>query len=169
MDDALINNWNSVVSKDDLVFDLGDFAFAPQSKWKNILSRLNGKHYLILGNHDLTRWPGDSIMRLFERVENQMVLVIDGRYVYLNHYPFLCYGGVWRNVDNAVWQLFGHTHLQKENNSGKDFERLKYAFPTQYDVGTDFNDYKPISFSELSEKISFQVENNVNLMYWIKS
>lgn len=169
MDEALIANWNAVVQEDDIVFDLGDFAFAPNWRWKEILSRLNGHHILIVGNHDVSRFPGDTIMDLFERVESQLLLKIDNRYIYLNHYPFLCYGGTWRNPENAVWQLFGHTHLQKENNSGKDFEKLKYAFPTQYDVGTDFNDYKPISFNELSEKINFQVENNVNLMYWVKS
>ena len=51
MNEGLIANWNSVVKDDDIVFDLGDFAFAPNSKWKEILSRLNGIHYLILGNH----------------------------------------------------------------------------------------------------------------------
>lgn len=160
MDEALINNWNSVVGKDDLVFDLGDFAFAPQSKWKDILSRLNGKHYLILGNHDQTRWPGDSIMRLFERVENQMILVIDGRYVYLNHYPFLCYGGAWRNADNAVWQLFGHVHSGPDS-AGKDSDRLNHMFPYQYDVGVDNNNYAPISWAEIQEKIAYRVEHGI--------
>lgn len=53
MDEALIQKWNSVVSKNDLVFDLGDFAFAPNWRWKEILGRLNGHHYLILGNHKI--------------------------------------------------------------------------------------------------------------------
>lgn len=169
MDKALIENWNSVVGKDDIVFDLGDFAFAPNWRWKEILSQLNGKHYLILGNHDITRWPGDSIMGMFEGVFQQLILKIDGRFVYLNHYPYLCFGGAWRGPQTAVWALSGHVHIQRENNSGKDFERLKYMLPTQYDVGVDFNDYKPISFEELSEKINFQVENNTNLMYWVNS
>lgn len=29
MDETLIDNWNSVVKPNDLVFNLGDFAFAP--------------------------------------------------------------------------------------------------------------------------------------------
>ena len=56
MDKALIENWNSVVGKDDIVFDLGDFAFAPNWRWKEILSQLNGKHYLILGNHKINKF-----------------------------------------------------------------------------------------------------------------
>lgn len=97
MDEALIANWNSVVRENDIVFDLGDFAFAPNWRWKEILERLNGVHYLIMGNHDVTRYPGDSIMSLFHKVSQQMLLKIDNRKVYLNHYPFLCYGGFMDN------------------------------------------------------------------------
>ena len=46
MDEALIENWKSAVSKDDIVFHLGDFAFAPNWRWKKLLSRLNGHIYL---------------------------------------------------------------------------------------------------------------------------
>lgn len=42
MDEALINNWNSVVGDDDIVFDLGDFAFASNGRWKELLQRLKG-------------------------------------------------------------------------------------------------------------------------------
>lgn len=160
MDEALINNWNSVVGKDDIVFNLGDFAFAPNSKWKDVLNQLNGHHYLILGNHDITRWPGDRIMELFERVENQMLLKIDGRFVYLNHYPFLCYGGSWRGLQNAVYALHGHVH-SGPNSSGKDSDRLNILFPYQYDVGIDNNNYTPISWEQIQEKIAYQVEHGV--------
>ena len=169
MDLNLIQNWNSVVKPDDLVFDLGDFAFASNGKWKDLLSQLNGHHYLILGNHDILRWPGDKIMELFEGVFHQMILKIDGRMVYLNHYPLLCYAGTYSSEKNTVWALSGHTHICKIGNTGKDFERMNYLFPTQYDVGVDFNNYTPISFKEVKEKIEFQIANNVNLMYWVKS
>lgn len=169
MDKALIDNWNSVVRKNDIVFDLGDFAFAPDKRWKEILSQLNGKHYLILGNHDRVKWPGDSIMSLFAGVYTQLFIKIDNRGIYLSHCPLLCYDGVYRNNENVVWALSGHVHIQKSENLGKDFERLHYMLPTQYDVGVDFNNYRPISFEEVSEKISFQVENGTNLMYWINN
>lgn len=160
MDEALIKNWNSVVKEDDIVFDLGDFAFAPNWRWKEILSRLNGKHYLILGNHDITRWPGDSIMGMFEGVFQQLILKIDGRFVCLNHYPYLCYGGAWRGAQNAVWQLFGHVH-SSPSSSGKDCDRLNNVFPYQYDVGVDNNNYTPISWEQVQEKIAYQVKHGV--------
>jgi calcineurin-like phosphoesterase family protein len=45
---------------------------------------------------------------------------------------------------------------------------MQYLFPTQYDVGVDMNDYAPVSWNEIKEKIDFQVENNVNCLYWTK-
>lgn len=160
MDEALIERWNSVVGKDDIVFNLGDFAFAPDRRWKEVLSRLNGHHYLILGNHDITRWPGDNIMSLFEEVHQQLILKIDNRWVYLNHYPYLCYGGSWRNPHNAVYALHGHVH-SGPGCSGKDCDRLGILFPYQYDVGVDNNNYTPISWEEVQEKIAYQIENGV--------
>ena len=53
MNGGLIQNGNRVVGKDDLVFNLGDFAFASNARWKELLSQLNGHHYLILGNHKI--------------------------------------------------------------------------------------------------------------------
>ena len=158
MNADLIKNWNSVVKPDDLVFDLGDFAFASNSKWKDLLSQLNGHHYLILGNHDITRWPGDKIMELFECVSHQMILKIDGRTVYLNHYPYLCFGGAWRKPEYAVYQLFGHTH-SGPNCRGTDTDRLVNLFPYQYDVGVDNNNYTPVSWQQVQEIIQKQVED----------
>lgn len=157
MNEALINNWNSVVKDDDIVFNLGDFAFASNSKWKELLEKLKGKHYLIIGNHDVSRYPGTKIMELFERVEQQILLKIDEQYVYLNHYPFLCYGGSYR--DNAVWQLFGHVH-SSSNSSGLDDSRLIHLFPYQYDVGVDNNNYTPISWNQVKDKINQQIEKS---------
>jgi calcineurin-like phosphoesterase family protein len=42
-------------------------------------------------------------------------------------------------------------------------------FPTQYDVGVDFNNFTPISWHEVNEKIIQQIENNNNLKMWIKN
>lgn len=156
MDEALIANWNSVVGEKDIVFDLGDFAFATNGRWKELIQRLNGKHYLILGNHDITRWPGDKTMELFDRVEQQMIIYIDNRCIYLNHYPYLCYGGSWKNPERAVWQLYGHVHTCP-NSSGADDERMIYKFPYQYDVGVDNNNYMPVSWNQVKEYINKQV------------
>lgn len=152
MDEALINNWNETVPKDGIVFNLGDFAFAANSKWKKILEQLNGEHHLILGNHDIARYPGHQILNLFAGVYQQLHLKIENRHVILNHYPFLCYGGTY--LTEPVIQLYGHVHTKPNGVEGKDDSRLKYIFNSQYDVGVDNNDYKPISWKQIKEIIN---------------
>lgn len=43
MHQHLIEYWNSKVSEDDVVFDLGDFSFGNKEQTSNILSQQNGK------------------------------------------------------------------------------------------------------------------------------
>ena len=83
---------------------------------------------------------------------------VEGRKVYLNHVPFLCYGGTYRDDATKVWQLFGHVHTNdRSTTEGKDDKRLVMRFPTQYDVGVDNNDFRPISWKEVKEKIEAQI------------
>lgn len=160
MDEALIERWNSVVKPDDIVFHLGDFAFATNGRWKKLIDRLNGHIHLILGNHDVGRWPGDKTMELFDSVSTQLLLKIDNQFVYLNHYPFLCYAGTYRNPKQAVIQLFGHIH-SGPNCEGADTDRLVNLFPYQYDVGVDNNNYTPVSWQQVQEIINKQVEYGI--------
>jgi calcineurin-like phosphoesterase family protein len=52
-DKWLIDIWNKTIGKRDIVYILGDFSFAsPEIIKKQILPKLNGQKYLILGNHD---------------------------------------------------------------------------------------------------------------------
>ncbi len=151
MNEALINNWNRVVGKNDIVFHLGDFSFGGAAYWNNILDRLNGKIHLVVGNHDL-RNMRPSIMSRFECVAMQMYIEVEEQPIYLNHNPFLCYGGSYDNV----WQLFGHVHT-RQNNTGQDAPRLNVLFPTQYDVGVDANNYTPVSFRQIKDIINKQI------------
>ena len=91
MNEALITNWNSTIGKDDIVFHLGDFAMGGSAEWCRLLERLNGRIYLILGNHDM-KTIGKGFSR-FEQVAMQMLINVGDQRIYLNHYPFLCFGG----------------------------------------------------------------------------
>lgn len=51
MTDALISNWNEVVTKDDTVWHLGNFAHDPKTA-QDAMIRLNGTINFILGEHD---------------------------------------------------------------------------------------------------------------------
>lgn len=155
MDEVLISNWNEVVSPQDIVFHLGDFCFGSDKEWIKILQRLNGTKYLILGNHDLKKIANSSqIQDYFADINMQMRVVVDKQKMLLNHYPFLCFEGGYQNV----WQLFGHVHSSK-HSTGLDKERLVHLFPTQYDVGVDNNNYRPVSFSQVSQIITEQQAN----------
>ena len=85
----------------------------------------------------------------------QMYIEVDKQKIYLNHCPFLCYGGSY----NGTWQLFGHVHTSR-HNTGKDAPRLKMLFPTQYDVGVDNNDFTPVSFTQVKAIIEKQIEQS---------
>ena len=152
MNETIISNWNRVVGHDDIVFHLGDFCLGGSAEWTKILDRLNGKIYLIMGNHDLKNIRQGYIDR-FEYVAMQMHIEIGKQRIYLNHYPFLCFDGGYKDV----WQLFGHVHTRK-NNTGIDAARLQYLYPTQYDVGVDNNNFMPVSFAQMKIIIEKQVE-----------
>ena len=168
MNEALIEKWNSVVDEDSIVFHLGDFAWGGYIKWKLFRDALNGHIVLIKGNHDDKNLTTTGEKEFFDFVAYQMKIRIGKRAVYLNHYPFLCYAGTYREPKDQVWALHGHIHLGPNSLSGLDVPRMEYLLPTQYDVGVDMNDFTPISWEEVKKKIEFQVENNVNCLYWTK-
>lgn len=156
MNEVLIHKWNETVPEDGTVYHLGDFAWGQYDAWKNIIDKLHGQIILVKGNHDFKN--GKRTESLFEDTCLQRNLVIEGRQVILNHYPFLCYGGTYRSSKNVVYQLFGHVHTSDDMN-GYDKNRLSQLFPSQYDVGVDNNDFKPISWHEVNEIIQKQIEN----------
>ena len=109
-----------------------------------MICALTGRKYLILGNHDIKNLR-QGFMNRFELVTQQMTIRVGGQNIVLNHNPFLCYEGSYRDV----WQLFGHVHSGPLSHTGLDHPRLKMLFPLQYDVGVDNNDFRPVSFAEV--------------------
>lgn len=149
MQEQFILNWNKVVPQDGIVFFLGDFAFGNSTEWIKIINQLNGYIYFILGNHDLQNCNNLkhlenknstclSHMAYIKIIETSQVIV-------LSHYPLLTY-------PKHLWNLCGHTHSSKINKFN--------FFKTQYDVGVDNNNYTPVSFKEIKEKIQNQIKKN---------
>ncbi len=157
MNKTLIDNWNRVVGKNDVVFHLGDFAFGGKKQWNQILDQLNGKIYLVLGNHDMAFFK-TALVERFELVALEMYAIIDEQHIRLSHEPFLCYGGSNRNV----WQLFGHVH-SRENKGGRYADRLAMLTAMQYDVGVDNNNYTPVSFEQVRDIISCRMTSQATL------
>ena len=154
-DEEIIRRWNEKVPEDGIVFHLGDVAFGDPERVDNILERLNGTIYLVIGNHDWRRIVNNHKWR-FEMMTQQINMKIGKRHIILNHYPMLAFSGAWRGED-ATYQLFGHVHTSPYTDEGLDQQRMKYLFTSQYDVGVDNNNFTPISWKEVDQIINNQM------------
>lgn len=143
-DEQLIVRYNSVVSKNDIVYHLGDFAFASKQKINEYISRLNGKIHLIKGNHDKRIGKG----LLFESISDIKNININNVQIVLCHYCFR----VWSRKHYGAWHLYGHSHNQLEESTDLCF-----------DVGVPGWNYYPISFEQVKQKMQtkeFKNETN---------
>ena len=157
MNDRIIENWNDKVSKDSIIFHLGDFAFCDERQLAELVPQLMGTIILIKGNHDSKN--NKFLESIFTEVYSQLYITIEKQSIYLNHFPLLCF-------PRRAWNLFGHVH-SKPGISNIDTSKLKYCTSTQYDVGMDLNNYTPISFYEVKDKIKTQISNNSNITMWL--
>lgn len=64
MNETIIENWNSIVNEDDIVYVLGDVVFGDLDEGKAYLERLHGSIKLVLGNHD-----GNTKLRCIEHYQ----------------------------------------------------------------------------------------------------
>ena len=151
MNEAIIENWNSVIGPKDTVFHLGDFELGSSEKLKNIINQLHGEIHLIKGNHDFRQSKG--VLSLFKEVTLEKLIEVDGYKILMNHYPLLCYSGSHRS---DAFQLFGHVHT-RTNTRGTDAGRLQYLYPNQLDVGVDGHNFTPWSFAQVKERIQEQI------------
>ena len=112
MDKQLINLWNSVVKKDDIVYHLGDFSFHNATTSKKILEQLNGHKFLIKGNHDCRITT--AVNQGFDAACELMTVKIGSLPVYLCHYPYKKQEIDDRNLamleDQGNWLICGHVH-----------------------------------------------------------
>lgn len=165
MNAALISNWNSVVGHDDEVYCLGDFsmAFRPVEIFSHCL---NGKKYLVPGNHDFCHSYHkksrhvDNRLKWVKRYEDlgwtvlpeQTSLILKNSVeVVLSHIPRLVdkshpanYKYLrWCPPDSNLWLLHGHLHSSVQNN----------LHLRMYDVGVDSNNFTPISEDAIIDRI----------------
>jgi len=156
MNNEMIHKWNSVVSKKDEIYILGDFMYKGKAKEANeILSRLNGKKYLIKGNHEKYLDDKEFNYDAFEWVKDYYVLKAEDLQIVLFHYPILS----WYNFHHDSIHLYGHVH-----NSGilnPEFgETLKILGTRAINVGVDVNDFYPVSIKEIKQRVSSKTEDN---------
>ena len=138
MDEALIAGWNERVGSKDEVYHLGDVSFWAPARTQAILDALNGKIYLVRGNHD-KRIRG-ALEDRFEWVKDYYEYRRDKQSAILCHYPF----ETWRKSHHGSWHLHGHSH-------GALTQRGR-----RLDVGVDTNDLRPYHWDEIVDFMSQQ-------------
>ncbi len=109
MNEKIIDNWNKVISVDDIVFHLGDFGLGNFDELKKIFDRLNGKKFLIMGNHDSNRSKNFYLKLGFLDVYKKQCQIGN---ILLTHWPVV--------VEDNVFNYYGHIHNKEENEQFKD-------------------------------------------------
>jgi calcineurin-like phosphoesterase family protein len=137
MDEIMIKKWNAVVSDDDTVYHLGDFAICGLKRAQEIRSRLKGHIIVILGSHD--KMLRDSMNIIFC---DRLMLKHEGQDVFLNHY---CHK-VWPGSHYDSWHLFGHSHGGLNDYAAQEGKLM--------DVGVDTNHFTPVSWDIIKEVMS---------------
>ena len=138
MNKAIIDNWNKLVHKDDIVYHLGDFGIY------DFASELNGKIVLILGNYEQNdlkiNFKGDfsafstylKKIGFYEVIEKNLIVSLPddkNSTIFLTHEP--------SNCSCEYFNLFGHIH---EKCKCKRFG---------LNVGTDCFNFKPATLDDV--------------------
>lgn len=164
MNEAIITNWNNTVGHDDIVVVLGDVFMGKRAETMPLGARLNGRKFLVPGNHDNCHPMFDSAdkeskhnkflkaCKAFEDVGFTITFpefdteLPGGPSVTICHFPFdgdhdennIRYPE-WRPQDRGQWLVHGHVHEMWKVNG------------RQINVGMDVWDYTPVHVDQLLE------------------
>ena len=133
MNEAMIDNWNSVVGQNDLVYHGGDVVM--NRRFLSIMNRLMGRKRLVRGNHDLFRVT--EMLEHFDEIYG--VLPLKG--FVMTHVPIhpSC-------LERWRVNVHGHTH-------GKHVMINKCIRDPRYiNISVEAIGYTPISLDELRSK-----------------
>lgn len=165
MNEYMVMRWNDKVRPQDEVVILGDLSMERGKKTSDILERLNGKLYLIVGNHDTYLKDRRFDASRFEWIEHYKEIHDNKRKVILCHYPVFCYNGQYRRDKEGnpkTYMLYGHVHDTQDEVLVNEFihrtrdtrhcnpgEEEARPIPCQMiNCFCMFSDYTPLSLDE---------------------
>ena len=144
MNDTIIRNWNECVAPEDETYIIGDVAMGLIEKAPPLIRSLNGKKFLIRGNHDKTLVKliaADTEMEhadLFEWIKDyhEMTFKFAGekRMLVMSHFPM----AFWHRQAQGSIMLHGHLHGSYCGVKG----RIK-------DIGIDTNKLRPYRMEDV--------------------
>lgn len=142
MNEALIDNFNSVVKSQDKVYHLGDlhmeYSFTPNIQ--NIMRRLNGHKRLVMGNHDMC--DTKEYFVYFEKLYGVRVFHKEG--IVLSHIPLR-----EENLRNGWINLHGHTHA----HIIKEKEGWNTPHPRYRNMCVENTNFIPIHWDEVIKSL----------------
>lgn len=167
MNDYMIAKWNAKVRKNDEVIILGDFSYGNKEETREVLNKLNGKLFLILGNHDRFDKEKEYGADRFEWIKPYAEMHDNRRKIVLCHYPIMFYNGQYK-LDEAgkpsTYMLYGHVHdsfderlLNHFINETRNSKRVNpdgkvRAIPCQMiNCFCMYSDYTPLTLDEWIE------------------
>jgi calcineurin-like phosphoesterase family protein len=148
MKEAFIENHNKVVKPGDRVYHLGDMFWRTTTVTEaiEIVTRLNGQHYYIYGNHDEVFRKNPPVRNMFIWCRDAENLKVDGYpHIWLSHYAHR----VWNGSHRGAYHLYGHTHNALPQDGSLSF-----------DVGVDAQKFAPISLEEVHVRMKKILEAN---------
>lgn len=135
MNEKIVQLWNQSIKKDDKVYHLGDFGFGSKEQITEIVERLNGKIYLVTGNHD-TRPPQWYRDCGFVEVYDHPIIIMD--YLVLSHEPLpfvmnQCYCSLYGHIHNSpLYKTWGKNSacmcVERHNYHPVSLETIKKHF-----------------------------------------
>ena len=139
-DRTLVECWNAVVRKDDVVHHLGDFSYRANADHAlRIFRRLNGRKFLVRGNHDKVgaSLPWDGPVQDVARVHVHDPGMRSAVGVWLSHYAHRA----WPHQHRGDLHLFGHSHGSLP------------AIRNSLDVGVDCWGWTPVTLPQVMARL----------------
>lgn len=164
MNEYMIDKWNRKVRKNDEVVIIGDLSWGNAEETSMLLRQLNGKLYLIQGNHDRFVSKTTMDLRRFVWIKPYEELYDNRRKVILCHYPIICYNGQYRLDENGnprTYMLYGHVHDTQDQRLVERFQEITRAAVVTDAQGNErhipcnmincfckYSDYEPLTLDE---------------------
>lgn len=140
MNQSLINNWNKKVDDSDEIYILGDITLKGATFAMGILKQLNGRKYLIKGNHDKFADQETFDKTVFAWMKDYYELEYQSQRFILFHYPI----EEWNHYFRGSIHLHGHQH----NHADYNIQNLEKGL-RRFDVGVDANNMFPVSIDDI--------------------
>lgn len=106
MNEAIVTEWNALISPSDTVYILGDVAFLPATKAVEYMRRMNGSKILVQGNHDRKLLNDPVFRRCFQSIHHYLDINYAGTKCVMFHYPI----AEWNQMHRGAVHFHGHLH-----------------------------------------------------------